>query len=1604
MRIWAKITAGFVLALLMIAALDIAAYRSIEHQKAATSSMVNTQQVLGHLEVTLSRIKDAETGQRGYILTGKQDYLEPYKAAVQDIPQRLTALGGLVSADPAQQQDLAQLKALTKEKFDELASTVEAYRSGGREAALPIVLSDRGRELMGQIRAVVGRIKSREQALLTTRTERAASTARETTWIIAGGLPFSLLALGLIAAWLTRHIAPPLMAMTRTADRISRGELVVEKLRAGRRDEVGMLQVSFVQMTGWLRGMSEAARQIAARDLSVSITPQSEQDELGHSFATMVTNLRTMTGELIKQNDELLEREEEIGRQNESLQQQTEELTQQTEELTQQNEELQEQSEELDRQAEELQAQAEELQSQAEELQATNHELGHRESMLQTILSSLKDVHDERGILEKICASLKLLMGECAVAAAVVEQIGGDLVVHTRSGLDDLAEDHWPFSKSFARVVMQENRTGYCEDLSNRPDLIVPRPGDTVFRSVLASPLRLEGTPFGAVEVYSTATQQWTTEHFRIVEWVAGQCSMVLQMQRLQAERERAAVTKARLASIVESSDDAIISKSLEGVILDWNTGAERMFGYRAEEVVGKRLSALMPADRVDEEDEILARLRHGERIDHFETVRIAKDGHRIDVSVTISPLKDQKGQIVGASKIARDITDRKKAEQALRESEARVRQKLESILSPEGDLSDLELQDIIDAPAIQSLMDDCYELTGMPMAVIDLEGKVLVGVGWQDICTKFHRVNSETCRHCIESDTQLTAGVAPGEFRLYRCKNNMWDIATPILIGGKHVGNVFSGQFFFENETPDRSLFCSQAQRYGFDQDAYLSALDRVPRFTRAKVDVGMSFFVKLADMISLLSYGNLKLARSLADRDNLTESLRKNEQRLSRLNRTLTALSASNQAMMRAREEQEYLHEVCRIVAEDCGHAMVWIGYAEENAGKSVRPVAAAGFEEGYLETLGISWADTARGRGPTGTAIRTGEPYLCRSILTDPQLAPWREEARKRGYSSSVALPLTIENRSIGALTIYSGEVDAFSEDEVRLLRELADDLSHGIAAIRGQAARQRAEEALRANEEQLRRRAEELEKVMNVVPVAIWIAHDPQCRHITGNITANQFYDAQPGENVSSGAENPATAHRRFFRQGRELTIEELPMQYAAAQGVEVRNSELDVLLPNGKRFSMLGSALPLRDGEGNVRGCLAAFLDISERKRLEEERLELLEAERAARGEVERVNRMKDEFLATVSHELRSPLGAIVGWAGLLAKGKVEVEKATGIIRQSAASLTQLVEDLLDMSRIISGKVRLNCESIDVVQIINNVVESVQFTAQAKSIHVAVSFEPQLQPLECDPNRVQQIVWNLLTNAIKFTPEGGLVMVSVSQTRHHLFIRVQDNGKGIAPEFLPHIFERFRQQDGSIARHHGGLGLGLAIVKHLVELHGGEVSVGSEGQGKGATFTVSLPFGIRPAEASPGVQIGSTPLKKESDVSEHALEGLKVLSVDDDPYWRELAERSLSDYGAIVRTAGSASAAFGLLDEFRPDVLISDVGMPGEDGFAFIRRLRAAGGWKAGLPCIAVTALSRPEDRERALEVGFDDHVGKPFDPGSLCVAVTALVKSRQSEE
>ncbi|MDB5288781.1 MAG: two-component hybrid sensor and regulator [Phycisphaerales bacterium] len=726
-----------------------------------------------------------------------------------------------------------------------------------------------------------------------------------------------------------------------------------------------------------------------------------------------------------------------------------------------------------------------------------------------------------------------------------------------------------------------------------------------------------------------------------------GNCTNLIGTMHDITERKSEEELRARLAAVVESSDDAVISKTLEGIITTWNISAQRIFGYTADEVVGKSITILIPRDRIGEEADILSRLKKGQRIEHYETVRVRKDGTLLDVSLTVSPVRDAVGRLVGASKIARDITARRQMEEALRD-ESRVLE----LLNKTGIMiaSQLDLQALV-----QSVTDAATQLSGAQFGAF------------------FYNVTNEH-----------------GEsFLLY----------------------ALSG-----------------APREAFEKFG-------LPRNT----------------------------------------------------------------------------------------------------------PVFEATF----------------RGRGVVRSADITQDP---RYGTMEPHHGMPRGHLPVRSYLAAPVISRSGE--VIGGLFFGHPEPGIFTERAERIL-----------LAVAAQAA----------------------------------------------------------------------------------------------------------VAIDNARLYDDL--------------------------KQAAEERERLLEAERAARSEAERVSLMKDEFLATLSHELRTPLNAILGWSQLLCSSNhknEEIAEGLSVIERNARVQTQLIEDLLDMSRIISGKVRLDVQQVDLQDVVKAAVASVRHSADAKDIRLQVVLDPLAGPVRGDPGRLQQCFWNLLSNAIKFTPKGGRVQVGLEQVNSHLEVCVVDNGQGIKPEFLPYVFERFRQADASTTRRHGGLGLGLSIVKHLIELHGGKVRAMSAGEGKGATFCIELPLMIvRPPDDQPSRTHPRSPTLTAAPVDHPSLEGITVLAVDDEPDARNLIRRVLEDCGAKVIVAATAQEAFELVLREHPDMIVSDIGMPGEDGYELIKKVRALRPEHGGrTPAAALTAFARAEDRTRALRAGYQTHVSKPVEPTELTAVVASLAVRR----
>jgi PAS domain S-box-containing protein len=823
---------------------------------------------------------------------------------------------------------------------------------------------------------------------------------------------------------------------------------------------------------------------------------------------------------------------------------------------------------------------------------------------------------------------------------------------------------------------------------------------------------------------------------------------------------------EALMAAVVESSDDAIVSKDLNGIITSWNNGAERLFGYTAEEVIGKSITILIPPGRLNEEPYILEHIRRGERVDHYETVRRRKDGSEIDISLTVSPIRDRSGKVIGASKIARDITERKRAEEALREREAWLAHQRE---------------------ALEAALNSAPPETSLGVLVRAATGKLGQGV---------------------------------------------------------------------------RAAF-------------YLAD----PEGAELRHIVGMP------------------------------------------------------------------------------------AAYAEAVDSFKISPESLA-----------------------CGLAMHTGLPVLTSDVTEEPLWAPWLWMAEKFDYRGCWSFPVHTEaEKFVGTFAVYwrqPREATPADLDFAAMVTQAA-----GIVIARDRAAR-----ALRESEARLRALVNASSDVVYKMS-ADWT--------VMRNLIGKDFV-------VSS--ENPRVNWLE------EYIPEDAKPQVRATIDEAIRTKsafelEHQIIRADGTIGWTFSRAIPLIDEQGEIIEWFGAASDVTERKQMEVERERLLAEEQAAREMAEQATRAKDEFLGVVSHELRSPLNAILGWSNLLLSQRGDdprIAKAAETIERSGKAQLQLIEDLLDTTRIITGKMKLEFTPVELGDVISSALDTVRPAANNKCVTITMSLDPTACQITGDPDRLRQVVWNLASNAIKFTPEGGRVWVELRRGDAGMQIVVRDTGPGIAPDLLPYVFDRFKQGDSATSRRFGGLGLGLAMVKHLVELHGGGVAVESPGEGQGATFTVNLPIrAVKGDSGSEGQRDRETAVdwRARRRTGTARLDGVRALVVDDEAGARELLTITLELYGVSVACADSAEAAISAIEsrlgEFGAepfDVLISDVGMPGVDGYELIRGLRAHPDERVSrIRAVALTAYARSEDRLRALQAGFYMHVPKPVDAEELTTVIAALM-------
>jgi len=1303
------LNAGLVGSLAILAAVGWRSAQNLRSVARADELEIHSRVVIQELDRLLSSLKDAETGQRGYLLTGETNYLEPYLATSSLIQSNLAGLKQLIGADAPQQQRLAALEPLILAKTAILKQTIDLRRTRGLAAALAVVNTDQGKMIMDQIRRLVGDARDGEERLLQQRiTAKQAGAGQALQALLAGGV-LSFLLLITVFLYLkqenqrrrqaeadVRHhrdhlqelVAARTAELARSNDQLAGEIREHQQAREDLRQQREWLRVTLTSIGDAVLATDTAGRITFLNPVAQALTGWPESEVLGRPgqsvFRLVNEQTRAPGGDIIAQvlcegrrvalanHTALLARDgREIPIEDSAAPIQDaggliagvvlvfHDVTQKR----RAEEALHESRERLDlallsaRMATfdwDIVANRRTWSPGVHRLLGTNPE-----TFTGTAEEFFNIIHpDDRGAVQ-------------AALARAVEKTG---VYETEY------RAVWPdghLCHIAARGKIQRDRTGravfmtgVCWDITERKQAEAAIREQQRQNELLAGILEHSSQPFGVgypdgrLGLVNPAFERLTgyrrdelqslnwTEVLTPPEWreleqrKLEELALTGQPVRYEKEylrkdgsrvpiellvglatedggkplyyysfltditaRKRAEEALARLAAIVESSEDAILSKDLDGIITSWNAGAGRLFGYRPEEIIGRSIRLLLPPERQDEEAPIMARLLAGEHVDHFETVRLTKPGRPLAVSVTLSPLKDGRGRIIGASKIVRDITDRK-----ARETE-------------------------------------------------------------------------------------------------------------------------------------------------------------------------------------------------------------------LQTLNRTLKALHESSQAMARAVSESQYLQQVCQEVVANCGHAMVWIGYAESDKAKTVRPVASAGFEAGYLETLQVTWAEDERGRGPTGTAIRTGEPCACRNMQTDPAFAPWRAEALRRGYAASLVLPLLADGGAFGAITIYSRSADAFSPDEIRLLTQLAGDVSFCIRSLRAVARRQSAEE-------QLRLLSTAVESAVQGIVITdrdgqiLWV--NPAFSKLTG-----YSRDEAVGRNP------------RILQSG------QTPREYYRAMWGSLLNGEPwhGELINRHKDGSLHPEEItitPVKMDGVQTTHYVAIKQDISERRRVQAALAQSAE-------EVRRSNRDLEQFAYIASHDLQEPLRAVGGYVKLLQRRFPEnmdpkaLEYINGAA-EGAARMERLITDLLAFSRVGTHGGAFAPADLNA-----NLDEALQnLAAKLASTRAIVTRDP-LPTLVVDATQIMRLFQNLIGNAVKFQGERPPeIHVGVEKQPDRWVFSVRDNGIGIESQYFDRIFQIFQRLH--TRRHYPGTGIGLAICKKIVERHQGDIWVESV-TGQGSTFYFSLPdhLPVKPAD-------------------------------------------------------------------------------------------------------------------------------------------------------
>lgn len=780
---------------------------------------------------------------------------------------------------------------------------------------------------------------------------------------------------------------------------------------------------------------------------------------------------------------------------------------------------------------------------------------------------------------------------------------------------------------------------------------------------------------------------------------------------------------------------------------------------------------------------------------------------------------------------------------------------------------------------------------------------------------------------------------------------------------------------------SPDQGVLTRSEMRNLIDEDFRQLALDRAERADQKNGEYDIEYRVRHPDgrFVWVAAHGRGlydtegKLIRTLGVVQDIT--LRKEAEAALRASEIRSRLLAELSERTRDIEDPQALLDTMlelvgrHFATDSCAYAE----YAEDGVNFVVPTSYEASGEKRLPGNYKLS---------DFGTRIlmeqQSGQTTVLRNVASELEREAG-DALIANGVSSLICCPLLRNGTLRATMAVHHSSPRNWTSDEISLMQAVSERCWAYVE-------RARSERAARDGERRFR-------LVADSIPQMAWMAR-PDGSIFWFNRRWYDFTGLTFAESQGWGWQklhHPDESDHVLERYRKELT-----------GGNQAWEDTFRLLGQDGSYHWHLSRALPLKDEDGKILLWFGTHTDVTDQLNANKEREQLLASEREARSQAERASYLKDEFLATLSHELRTPLNAILGWSEILQDGDATPEDlAQGLqtIERNARSQTRIIEDLLDMSRIISGKIRLDVTTVDLNALAEAALETVKPAAAARGIKLTLDLPWETCSVSGDSSRLQQVLWNLLSNAIKFTTSGGSVRLALSRLGEEFEVSVSDTGQGIGADFLPHVFDRFRQADSSMTRKFGGLGLGLSIVKQLTELHGGRVRVESPGKGEGATFTVSLPESYVSAPSGEDVLVVPAVEPASRGSLDVDLRGVKVLIVDDEPDARVLLKRLLSECGAIVSEAEDAERAFQLLQEELPHVLVSDIGLPGENGYSLLRRVRNLEASSGGqTPAIALTAYARAEDREAALEAGFQQHLTKPFDAAELLAQVASAVK------